>query len=139
MLRPADGLAKVRVVPAVETLVKRGMTMRAAKTAIDGMVETGEAIAHVPTVENGTVLARELRKAGIEARRIATAPVDVKAIRAALGLSQAQFARRFGLDIDALQNWEQGRTQPDRPAQVLLRTIAAAPREVAAAQEEEMV
>lgn len=139
VLRPAKGIAKVKVIVAVEALVKRGMTMRAAKTAIDGMVEAGDAVAHVPTVESAKVLARELQKAGVTARRIATAPVDVKAIRAALGLSQAQFARRFGLEIDAVQNWEQGRTQPDRPAQVLLRTIAAAPREVAAAQEEEMV
>ena len=80
------------------------------------------------------MLARELRDAGNGARRVARSPVDVKAIRAALGLSQEQFACRFGLDIDAVPNWEQGRCQPDRPAQAVLRAITAAPREVAAAQ-----
>lgn len=66
VLRPADGIAKVKVIVAVEALVRPGMTMRAAKTAIDGMVEAGEAVAHVPTVENAATLARDLRKHGIE-------------------------------------------------------------------------
>ena len=64
--------------------------------------------------------------------------VDVKPLRAALGLTQEQFALRFDLDIDAVQNWEQGRCKPDRATLAYLRAIAAAPREVAAAQEEEM-
>ena len=39
-------------------------------------------------------------------------PVDVKAIRAKSGLSQAQFARRFGFSTRTLQDWELGRTNP---------------------------
>ena len=139
VLRPADGLAKVQTIAATLALARRGMTLLRAKRAVEAMVELGEAIAHVPTVESAAMLAGDLKTAGIEARRVASSPVDVKAIRAALGLSQEQFSHRFGLDIDAVQNWEQGRCQPDRPAQAYLRAIAAAPREVAAAQEEEMV
>ena len=45
------------------------------------MVEVGEAAVHVPMVE-APALAEELRAAGIAARRLATAPADVKAIRA---------------------------------------------------------
>ena len=138
ILRPADGLAKVKTIAAIEALARRGMTLLRAKRAVEAMVENGEAVAQASTVESRTALARELKAAGIEVRRVASAPVDVKAIRAALGLSQEQFAGRFGLDIDAIQNWEQGRCQPDRPAQALLRAIAVAPREVAAAQEEQM-
>ncbi len=139
VLRPADGLAKVKTITATQALARRGMTLLKAKRAIEGMVEQGESIAHVPTVDNPAALARELRKAGVDARRVASSPVDVKVIRAALGLTQEEFARRYGLDIDAVQNWEQGRCKPDRPAQAYLRAIAAAPRDVAAAQEEEMV
>ncbi len=56
--------------------------------------------------------------------------VDVAAIRAALGLSQAAFARRFGLDVTALQAWEQGRRRPDRAARILLAVIAKEPEAV---------
>jgi len=40
--------------------------------------------------------------------------VDVRSVRAATGLSRAEFARRFALDPRALQDWEQGRRRPDR-------------------------
>src|SRR5579863_9620004 len=40
--------------------------------------------------------------------------IDVRAVRAATGLSRAEFARRFALDPRALQDWEQGRRRPDR-------------------------
>ncbi|QXM24338.1 helix-turn-helix domain-containing protein [Elioraea tepida] len=56
--------------------------------------------------------------------------VDVAGIRAALGLSQAAFARRFGLDVTALQAWEQGRRRPDRTARILLAVIAKEPEAV---------
>lgn len=56
--------------------------------------------------------------------------MDVAGIRAALGLSQAAFARRFGLDVTALQAWEQGRRRPDRTARILLAVIAKEPEAV---------
>lgn len=52
---------------------------------------------------------------------------DVKAIRARLGLTQADFAARFGFDVRAVENWEQGRRQPERPARALLRVIEREP------------
>ena len=64
--------------------------------------------------------------------------MDVKQVRAGLGLTPEQFALRFGIDVDALQNWEQGLCNPDRATLAYLRAIAEAPRDVAAAQEEEM-
>jgi putative transcriptional regulator len=47
--------------------------------------------------------------------------VDVRAVRAASGLSRTEFARRFALDPRALQDWEQGRRRPDRAARAYLR------------------
>ena len=49
--------------------------------------------------------------------------VDVKAIRARLGLSQAKFAARFGFTPAAVRNWEQARRQPDAAARAFLTVI----------------
>ena len=136
VLRPADGLAKVLTISAIKALVRRGVVLIRAKRAVEAMVRDGEAFVHVPTVEDVRVLAAELRNAGVDGRRLGGAGVDVKAIRAGLGLTQEQFALRFGLDIDAVQNWEQGRYPPDRATTALMRAIAAAPETVAAAQED---
>ena len=138
VIRPADGLAKVRTISAIEALARRGMTMLKAKRAVEAMVETGEATVSLPMVESIRALVADLRQAGVKATRLACEPVDVRAIRDKLSLSQEQFALRFNLDLATVQGWEQGRHLPDRPAQAYLRAIAAAPREVAAAQEEEM-
>jgi putative transcriptional regulator len=53
--------------------------------------------------------------------------IDVAAIRKQLGLSQGQFAARFGFKLDALQNWEQGRRRPDGAARAFLRVIEREP------------
>jgi putative transcriptional regulator len=56
--------------------------------------------------------------------------VDVRAVRAATGLSRAEFAHRFALDPRALQDWEQGRRRPDRAARAYLTVIARRPKAV---------
>ena len=64
-------------------------------------------------------------------RRVYNPPVpDIKAIRQKLGLSQAAFARRFGFSVRTVQQWEQGRAIPDRPARILLKVIENAPHAV---------
>jgi len=59
-----------------------------------------------------------------------TPMVDVRSIRQKLGLSQSQFAARFGFTSATVKNWEQGRTQPDGPARILLAVIAHHPEAV---------
>ena len=39
--------------------------------------------------------------------------VDVRAIRAKLGMTQEEFATRFGFSVGALSQWEQGRRRPE--------------------------
>jgi len=56
--------------------------------------------------------------------------VDVAKVRAKLKLSQRKFADRFGLDVTAVQAWEQGRRRPDRAALVLLTIIDREPEAV---------
>ncbi|MBF0562720.1 MAG: type II toxin-antitoxin system MqsA family antitoxin [Alphaproteobacteria bacterium] len=55
---------------------------------------------------------------------------DVKSIRTRLGLSQTEFAARFGFDPRAVENWEQGRRRPERPARAYLRVIERNPKAV---------
>jgi putative transcriptional regulator len=75
-----------------------------------------EVIAH----ERGEVALREYEVVVPDA-------VDVARLRARLGLSQARFARAFGLDVNAVQAWEQHRRRPDRTARILLAVIAREP------------
>jgi putative transcriptional regulator len=58
------------------------------------------------------------------------AEVDVAKIRHRLGMSQAEFASRFGFKLDAVQNWEQGRRRPEGAARAFLRVIEREPEAV---------
>lgn len=49
--------------------------------------------------------------------------VDVKRIRAKLGMSQKEFAACFGLKLESLRNWEQDKRVPETTARVLLKLI----------------
>lgn len=55
---------------------------------------------------------------------------DIKKIRAKTGLSQAQFAQKYGIEKKTLQHWEHGRRNPVGPAATLLRVIATHPEAV---------
>jgi len=55
---------------------------------------------------------------------------DVRAIRAKLNKSQSEFARLIGVSVATIQNWEQGRRQPEGPARALLVVASKAPRTV---------
>ncbi|UMZ11724.1 helix-turn-helix domain-containing protein [Pseudomonas sp. MPFS] len=61
--------------------------------------------------------------------------LKVKMIRKASGLSQARFAKAIDVPVGTLQNWEQGRREPEGPARALLRAIHNDPEHVLAALE----
>ncbi len=48
-------------------------------------------------------------------------------------MGRTQFAIRYGLDIDAMRNWEHGRRKPDTAARSYLRAISNDPKAVEAA------
>lgn len=56
--------------------------------------------------------------------------INVRKVRTKMGLSQAEFATKFGLPPATLRNWEQGRSRPDAPTRVLLAVIAKHPEVV---------
>ena len=59
----------------------------------------------------------------------------IVALRKRMKLSRQRFADRFGLDVRAVQDWEQGRRVPDRAARVLLTVIDHNPEAVVRALE----
>jgi putative transcriptional regulator len=63
-------------------------------------------------------------------RRTVLSTVDVRGLREKLGLTQSQFSAMLGVSIKTLQNWEQGRRQPDGPARALLRVVETEPQAV---------
>jgi putative transcriptional regulator len=56
--------------------------------------------------------------------------IDVRRIRAKLGMTQEEFAREFGFSLNTLRHWEQGRRVPEGPARVYLLVIDRAPKAV---------
>jgi putative transcriptional regulator len=56
--------------------------------------------------------------------------VDVKALRAKVGMTQEQFAARFGFSTATLRHWERGDRSPHGPALVLLNVIEHNPQAV---------
>jgi putative transcriptional regulator len=63
----------------------------------------------------------------LELEQVWPKPVDVKAIRKRIKMSQAEFARAYGISKRALQEWEQGGRQPDSTARAYLTVIAKEP------------
>jgi putative transcriptional regulator len=56
--------------------------------------------------------------------------VNVKKIRARLGLSQESFAQTYGFALSAVRDWEQGRRQPERSARILLKIVEKEPEAI---------
>jgi putative transcriptional regulator len=56
--------------------------------------------------------------------------VNVKAIRAKSGLSQSEFAKRYGFNVRTLQEWELGRTEPPGAIRAYLTVIDLFPETV---------
>jgi len=55
------------------------------------------------------------------------AGMDIKALRARLGMSQVEFSAAYRLSIDAIRQWEQGRRAPSGAAKTLLDAIEREP------------
>jgi putative transcriptional regulator len=54
----------------------------------------------------------------------------VRTLRRKLGLSQAQFASKFGFSVPTVQEWEQGHAIPDHPARSFCGVIEKSPKTV---------
>jgi putative transcriptional regulator len=63
--------------------------------------------------------------------KVRIVPVDVKAIRAKLTMTQAQMALLLGVSVSGYRKWEQGARQPHGAARTLLRVMEQEPAAVA--------
>jgi putative transcriptional regulator len=70
--------------------------------------------------EAGEIRAGHLRPS----RTYEIQPPEIRMVRERLDVSQDEFAVMIGVSARTLQNWEQGRRQPEGPAKALL-TIAS--------------
>ena len=57
-------------------------------------------------------------------------PPDIRMVRERLDVSQDEFAVMIGVSTRTLQNWEQGRRQPEGPAKALLTVASRNPTAV---------
>ncbi len=112
----------------VARLREAGLTLQAAHAAITRLADAGIAVCVVAEGAGIAALARDLAARGVRVwREPARDPGAIAAVRARHGLSQREFAAVLGIDLDTLQNWEQGRNRPDAAALSLVRAFDAAP------------
>jgi putative transcriptional regulator len=87
-------------------------------TAFDSIKQgLGEAIAHA-------------RGDAVEVKVYEPKPVDAASLRRRIGMTQEQFAARFGFSVATLRHWERGDRKPRGPALVLLNVIDGNPSAV---------
>jgi putative transcriptional regulator len=67
------------------------------------------------------------RRGKVDLEQVWPKPIDVKAIRRRVKMSQAEFSRTYGISKRALQEWEQGGRQPDSAARAYLTVITKEP------------
>jgi DNA-binding transcriptional regulator YiaG len=129
-LRLIGKLDQTKTVEAVIALRRRGVPTLKAKRAVEAAIEGRANVLDVPTVESRHALAEDLRRFGFDMSLITPVTVDVRKLRERLGLTQEQFSLRFGLELDAVRNWEYGRREPDAAARSYLTVIDKDPEAV---------
>ena len=107
----------------------RGLPLRKAHATLNRLAE-GQLVAVALTAFDSETVVARLAQLGVAAAPIVSPNPDVKKIREAFGVSQSEFALRFGLEVDTVRNWEQGRYQPDPAARLLLKVIETSPAAV---------
>jgi putative transcriptional regulator len=88
-------------------------------------------------VDSAKVIARHMRgEIELHTKVVRLAPdVDVRAIRIGQGLTREQFAERYGLQVRAIQEWEQGRRKPEPAVRAYMLVIKNQPAAVRKALE----
>ena len=117
-----------------------GLTLKAAHAVITRLAEAGVAVCTIAEGADLPSLARDLLDLDVRVYRERRPDADLVAgVRARHGLSQREFAAVLGIELDRLQNWEQGRNKPDSAALKLIAAFDAAPEVIEAATLEPVV
>lgn len=114
--------ARIRADGKIVRVAKNGRETAFPYTPMRPMTEEQVRAAASGDADAEPMTAEELRAA----RRIPR----VRTLRRALGFTQEEFAARYQIPLGTLRDWEQGRSQPDRPARAYLKVIARDPERV---------
>lgn len=112
-------IARIRPDGKVVRISKRGKETPFPHAPMRPMTEQQVRAAAAADPDACPMSADELRSA----RRVP----KVKTLRRALGFTQEEFAARYQIPLGTLRDWEQGRSEPDRPARAYLKVIARDP------------
>jgi DNA-binding transcriptional regulator YiaG len=122
-----DGKFEKRISVA-KRLRAAGLTLQAAHAVITRLAEADLAVCRIAEGADIPALARDLAPLDVRVyRRRNLTPGVVGEVRARHRLSQREFAAMLGLDIDTLQNWEQGRNKPDAATLNLINAFDKSP------------
>jgi DNA-binding transcriptional regulator YiaG len=116
-------------ITAIKRLSAAGLTLRAGHAVINRLAEARLAVCRI--AENADIPALAADLAAINVRTYRRRHLDsglIVEVRTRHGLSQREFAELLGLDINTLQNWEQGRNRPDAAALNLVMAFDKAPQ-----------
>jgi DNA-binding transcriptional regulator YiaG len=116
-------------VELARVLVRYGLSLRKAHDILN-RISDGACVPVELSGASAKGAIAELSGLGVSAHTIQIPEVDIKRLRETQKLSQTEFASLYGLELDTLQNWEQGRNIPDRSTKVLMKLIERFPDEV---------
>jgi DNA-binding XRE family transcriptional regulator len=123
-----------RPIDVVQRLRAAGLTLRAGHALINRLAEIRIAVCQIAEGANIPALAADLAGMNVLVLRQRQSDTDtVSRVRNRHGLSQREFALLLGIDVNTLQNWEQGRNKPDAAALNLVLTFDRTPDAVEAA------
>ena len=123
-----------RPIDVVQRLRAAGLTLRAGHAVINRLAEIRIAVCEIAEGANIRALARDLASMNVHVFRQRQFDAETVArVRNRHGLSQREFALLLGIDVNTLQNWEQGRNKPDAAALNLVRAFDEAPEVIEAA------
>jgi DNA-binding transcriptional regulator YiaG len=129
-LRRLDERGEAASIDAAMALVGGGLSLLRAKRVIEEVMARGRAVVMLPRVHDLAGLLAVVRAAGFAAAVLDSAPIDIRQLRRRLGATRAQFAARYGFEVEALRNWEVGKRRPDTAATSYLRAISHDPESV---------
>jgi DNA-binding transcriptional regulator YiaG len=128
-LRRTDSIS--RPIDLARLLVSCGLSLRKAHEAVNRLAQAETVALELAGADIHRSIC-QLAELGIDARRVKMPAVDPRHVREIFGLTQAEFADRFLLNIDTIRNWEQGRNAPDPSARLLLKVIEEYPHVIEA-------
>jgi DNA-binding transcriptional regulator YiaG len=109
------------------TLRNLGLSLRRSHETLNRLADGNLTAISLRTKRDSRTVIAQLAAMGVKAALIVRPETNAKAVRKVFGISQPEFATRFGLELDSVRNWEQLRYKMDPAARLLLKIIEKYP------------